>query len=185
MIFVEKCKDPKAVTILVRGGTEHIVDEAERAVEDAVKGVAAALELGKVVPGGGAAEVAVARKIREIADKYKGREQLAINAFAESVEIIPRALAENSGYDPIDILVSLRSEHDNGRKTYGLDCFTGKTTDMVKAGVVEPLKIKLQAIKSASEAAEMILRIDDVIQGSKESKDKEPGPSPGGGGMEY
>ncbi len=178
MIFVEDCRDPKAVTLLVRGGTQHIVDEAERAVEDAVKGLAAALELGKIVAGGGACEVAVARRVRKMAEKYKGREQLAINAFADALEIVPRALAENSGYDPIDILASLRSEHDKGMDNCGLDCFTGKTADMLRSGVVEPLKIKLQAVKSASEAAELILRIDDVIQGSKSGRG--PSPPPGG-----
>jgi thermosome len=184
MIFIEKCKSPKAVTILIRGGTEHIVDEVERAVEDAVKGLASALELGKIVAGGGATEMEVAKEIRNYAEGFKGREQLAINVFADAIEIIPRALAENSGLDPIDILVSLRAEHDANKKMFGVDVFTGETQDMRKLGVVEPLKIKLQAIKSAAEAAEMILRIDDMISAGKSEKG---GPSmpPGGGMPEY
>jgi thermosome len=170
MIFVEECKKPKAVTILVRGGTEHIVDEVERGVEDAVKGVAAALELGKIVAGGGACEIEVARGLRKYAETFKGREQLAVKAFADAIEVIPRSLAENSGLDPIDILVNLRAEHDKGNVQHGIDVFSGKSQDMVKIGVIEPLKIKLQAIKSASEAAEMILRIDDMISAARSEK---------------
>ncbi len=183
MIFVEECKKPKAVTILVRGGTEHIVDEVERGVEDAVKGLAAALELGKIVAGGGACEIEVAKELRKYAETLKGREQLAVKAFADAVEVIPRSLAENSGLDPIDVLVSLRAEHDKGNVHHGIDVFTGKSQDMVKTGVVEPLKIKLQAVKSASEAAEMILRIDDMISAAKSEKSG-PGPSRGGPGMD-
>jgi len=163
-VFVEKCKEPKAITILLRGGTEHFVDEAERAMNDAVKSVASAIELGKAVPGGGAAEMAVAKAVRKFAESMGGREQLAATAFAEAVESIPRNLAENSGLDPIDSLVRLRSE--NGK---GLDINSGKSQDMIMAGVIEPLKVKVQAIKSASEAAEMILRIDDVISASARS----------------
>ncbi len=163
MIFVRECKDPKAVSILVRGGTEHVVDEAKRAMDDAVLGVAAAIEDGKVVPGGGAVEIELARRLREYAETIGGREQLAINAFSEAIEIIPRTLAESTGKDPIDILVELRTQHEKGRITYGVDVVGGGVTDMKKMGVVEPLKIKTQAIKSASEATEMILRIDDVI----------------------
>ncbi|MBL7160397.1 MAG: TCP-1/cpn60 chaperonin family protein [Candidatus Aenigmarchaeota archaeon] len=162
MIFVEKCKEPKAVTILLRGGTEHVVDEAERAVTDAVKGVASALELGKIVSGGGAPEIEAARELRKYAESFKGREQLAIIGFATAMESVPRSLAENAGLDQIDKLAGLRSSHEKSKNT-GLDVFTGEFKDMIKAGVVEPLKIKLQAVKSAAEAAEMILRIDDII----------------------
>ncbi len=176
MIFVEKCKQPKAVTILVRGGTEHVVDEVERALEDAIKDVAAALELGKIVPGGGAPEIEVSKAVRKYAESFNGREQLAIQAFADAVEVIPRSLAENSGLDPIDKLAMLRSEHEKGKTSSGLNVFSGKVVNMLKEGVVEPLKIKLQAIKSATEAAEMILRIDDIIASSGGS---DGGPSGG------
>jgi thermosome len=185
MIFVEECQQPKAVTILIRGGTEHVVDEVQRAMEDAIKGIAAALELGKIVAGGGAAEIEVARELRKYAESFKGREQLAINAFAEAMEVIPRSLAENAGLDPIDKLANLRSQHDKKGVTFGLDVFTGDVQDMLKAGVIEPLKIKTQAIKSAAEAAEMILRIDDVISASGSGSRMPPMPPGGpGGGME-
>ena len=184
MIFVEKCKDPKAVTILIRGGTEHVVDEVERAMEDAVKGVASALELGKSVPGGGATEIEVARQIRRYAEGFEGREQLAVNAFADALEVIPRSLAENAGLDPIDKIAALRASHDSDKLNAGLDVFTGKIEDMVEKGVIEPLKIKLQAIQSAAEAAEMILRIDDMIQASgKGGPSMPPGGMGGMGGM--
>ncbi len=178
MIFIERCKSPKAVTILIRGGTEHVVDEVERAMEDAIKGIAAALELGKIVPGGGAPEIEVARGLKKYAESFKGREQLAVNAFAEAIEIVPRSLAENAGLDPIDKLANLRSQHESD-KNAGLDVFTGRVQDMLKLGVIEPLKIKLQAVKSASEAAEMILRIDDII--SAGASEKGPSMPPGGG----
>ncbi len=180
MVFIEGCKDPKAVTILIRGGTQHIVDELERGLNDAIKGVASALDLGKIIGGGGASEMEVARELRKYAETFKGREQLAIVAFAEALEVVPRALAENAGLDPIDMLVELRAEHDKGRVSSGLDVFTGKSQDTLKTGVVEPLKIKIQAIKSASEAAEMILRIDDVISSGK--SERMPKMPPGAGG---
>lgn len=167
MIFVRECKDPKAVTILVRGGTEHVVEEMYRAMEDAVKSLASALESNKVVVGGGATEEAVAKELRKYAEKVGGREQLAINAFANALEEIPRTLAENAGMDPIDTLVELRSKHEEGKKSYGVDVFENKITDMKERGILEPLKTKMQAIASASEAAEMILRIDDVIAAKK------------------
>jgi thermosome len=183
MIFVEKCKDPKAVTLLIRGGTEHVVDEVERAIEDAVKDVAAALELGKMVPGGGASEIEVAKAVRKYADSFSGREQLAILAFADAMEVIPRSLAENAGLDPIDKIAMLRSEHEKGRIASGLDVFSGKVVGMMREGVIEPLKIKLQAVKSATEAAEMILRIDDLIAssgGGERGGGMPPGMPPGG-----
>lgn len=183
MIFVEKCRDPKAVTILIRGGSEHVVDEVERAMEDAIKGLAAALELGKIVPGGGAIEVQLAKQLRKYAESFKGREQLAINAFAEAIEIVPKSLAENAGLDPIDKLAQLRAEHDKKRVASGLDVFTGKVQNMINLGVVEPLKIKLQALKSAGEVAEMILRIDDMISAGAEGKGKSSMPPGGMSGM--
>ena len=175
MIFVRECKDPKAVSILIRGGTEHVIEEVERAMDDAIGGVASALEVGRIVAGGGAPEAAVAKGLREYAQSFSGREQLAILAFADAIEIIPRTLAENAGLDPIDILVELRAAHDEKKYTYGVDVYTGKIVDMKSKGIIEPLKIKTQAIKSASEAAEMILRIDDIISAGRLDK--------GGGGM--
>jgi len=181
MIFVEGCKDPKAVSLLVRGGTEHVVDEVERAVHDGISVISAAVEDGKMVAGGGAPEVELAKQLREYAETVGGRESLAINAFADAVEIIPRTLAENAGLDPIDILVQLRAAHDKANGiVVGLDVFSGKTTDTSKLGIVEPLRVKTQAIKSASEAAEMILRIDDVIAAGKLERGP-PGPSAGAG----
>jgi len=179
MIFVRKCKDPKAVSILIRGGTEHVVEEVERAMEDALGGVTSALEVGKIVAGGGSPEEAIAKGLREFAQKYSGREQLAVLAFADAIEIIPRTLAENAGLDPIDMLVELRSAHEKDQKSSGIDVYTGKIVDMRENGVIEPLKIKTQAIKSAAEAAEMILRIDDIISAGKLEKTA-PGMPPGG-----
>ncbi len=162
MIFVEDCKEAKAVTLLVRGSTKHIVDEIQRAVEDAIGVVAATVEDGKVVAGGGAPEIEMAKKLKDYAESISGREQLAVNAFAESLEVVPKTLAENAGLDSIDSLVDLRASHENS-PYMGLDVFDGKVTDMKEAGVIEPKRVKKQAIQSASEAAEMILRIDDVI----------------------
>jgi thermosome len=183
MVFVRDCKNPKSVSILIRGGTEHVVDEVERAMEDALGAVVSALEVGRVVAGGGAPEEAVARGLKEFAQSYSGREQLAIQAFADAMEIIPRTLAENAGLDPIDILVELRSAHEDGKQRSGVNVYTGKIVDMKALGVIEPLKIKTQAIKSAAEAAEMILRIDDIISAGKLSKEGMPAMPSGMGGM--
>ncbi|MFH0929574.1 MAG: thermosome subunit beta [Candidatus Aenigmatarchaeota archaeon] len=183
MIFVRECKNPKSVSILIRGGTEHVVDEVERAMEDALGAVVSALEVGKVVAGGGAPEEAVAKGLKEFAQSFSGREQLAILAFADAMEIIPRTLAENAGLDPIDILVELRSAHEKGKTTAGVNVYTGKIVDMKELGVIEPLKIKTQAIKSAAEAAEMILRIDDIISAGKLDKGGMPSMPPGMPGM--
>jgi thermosome len=183
MVFVEKCKNPKAVSILVRGGTEHVVDEVERAMHDGLSVVSAAIEDGKFVPGGGAPEMEVAKQLRSYAVKVGGREQLAIEAFADAVEVIPRTLAENAGLDPIDVLVQLREAHDKkDGQNKGLNVFTGKVMDSVKNGVIEPLRVKTQAIGSASEAAEMILRIDDVISAGKlgGKEEEEEGEEEGG-----
>ena len=176
MVFVEGCKNPKSVGILVRGGLERFVDEAERAIHDALCVVADVYEHNKIVAGGGAAEAELAKRLREYARKVGGREQLAIEAFAEALESIPRTLAENAGLDPIDIIVELRAKHDKPEGVwFGVDVFEGKVKDMMKLNVVEPAKVKEQAIKSATEAASMILRIDDVIAAAKtktESKGK-------------
>ncbi len=187
MIFVRKCKEPKSVSILVRGGTDHVVDEIERAMKDALGGVAASIEVGMIVAGGGAPEAEIAKELRKYSESVGGREQLAISAFANAMDVIPKTLAENAGIDPINILVELRSQHDKGIKWAGIDVFKNKVQDMFKQGVVEPIKIKTQAIKSASEAAEMILRIDDVISASKLGGGgggmPEGMPPMGGGGM--
>ena len=182
MIFVRDCKNPKAVTILVRGGTEHVVDEVDRAIEDAIGAVSSSVEMGKIVAGGGSPEAEAARELRKYAETFSGREQLAINAFADALEIIPRSLAESGGLDPIDSMVNLRAEHDKGKTTVGVNVLGGDISDMLSKGVIEPLKVKTQAIKSASDAAEMILRIDDVISASKLDKGGMP-PMPPGGGM--
>ena len=187
MTYVKECKNPKSVTILIRGGTEHVVDEVKRAVTDAVGDVIAALKTGKVVAGAGAPEIELARQLRKYAESLSGREQLAVQAFAKSVEIIPRTLAENAGIDPIDILTELKAAHDKGQKWAGIDVFKAKVVDAWKDGVIEPLKIKTQAVSSASEVAVMILRIDDVIAGSGKSGGGMPPGMPGGmppGGMD-
>ena len=181
MIFVEECQEPKAVTLLVRGSTKHIVDEIDRAVDDAIGVVAATIEDGQVVAGGGAPEIAMAKKLKEYAQSISGREQLAVTAFAESLEIVPKTLAENAGLDSIDSLVDLRAAHEKSAYM-GLNVFTGDVTDMKEEGVVEPKRVKKQAIQSASEAAEMILRIDDVIASSGTSAGDMPmDPSMAGG----
>jgi len=184
VVFVTGCKDPKAVTILVRGSTEHVVDEVDRSIEDAIGAVASAVEVGKILPGAGAPEAELAKRLRKFAEKFSGREQLAIKAFADALEIVPRTLAENAGLDPIDILVQLRAAHEQGKITYGINIFEGKIEDAFEYGVVEPLKVKRQAIISAAEAAEMILRIDDVIAAGKLSKETPP-KTPPSEGEEY
>lgn len=178
MTFVEECTNPKSVSIILRGGTEHVVDELERAMNDAIRVVGVVVEDKMLVPGGGAPEVELALRLREYAATVGGREQLAIEAFADAMEVIPKTLAENAGLDQIDSLVSLRSQHEKGVKSSGLDMETGKPVDMLNLGVVEPLRVKTQAIQSAAEAAVMILRIDDVIA----SKSGGPGGMPGGMG---
>jgi len=183
MTFVEGCKDPKAVGMLVRGGTEHVIDEIERSMHDAISVVSAVIEDGKIVVGGGAPEIELAKRLREYAETVGGREALAVNGFANAIETVPRTLAENAGLDSIDVLVDLRAKHEkpNG-KNFGIDVYKGETVDMMKIGVIEPLRTKTQAIKSASEAAIMILRIDDVISSSKTGPSPPMGP-PGEGEM--
>jgi chaperonin GroEL (HSP60 family) len=173
-----------AVTVVLRGGTEHVVDEAERSLHDALCVVRDAIEDAKVVAGGGAPEAETAKQLREYAVKVGGREQLAIEAFAEAMESIPLALAENAGLDPIDIMVELRAKHENAENRWsGVDVFSGKVKDMRSLNVLEPLRVKLQVVKSSTEAASMILRIDDVVS-SKGGKGGPPGGMPGGpGGM--
>jgi thermosome len=181
MIFIEKCKHPRSVAILIRAGLERMVDEAERAMNDALSVVADVVEYNKIVAGGGAVESEIAKKLREYATKIGGREQLAIEAFADSIEIVPKTLAENAGLEPIDILVGLRSAHEK-KDGYlmGVDVFSGKIIDMQSNGVIEPLRVKEQAVKSATAAASMILRIDDVIAATKPKAEGPPGGMPGG-----
>ncbi|NHI89496.1 MAG: thermosome subunit [Candidatus Thorarchaeota archaeon] len=179
LVYVRDCKDPKAVSIVIRGGTEHVVDEAERAMHDALCVVRNVVEDTTYVGGGGATESEIARKLQAYAKKVGGREQLAIEAFAESLLIIPKTLAENGGHDPIDIIADLNKDHSKETGIWhGVDVMKGKSADMMKAGVIEPARVKSQAIRSAAEAAQMILRIDDVIAAKASA-----GPPAGAGGM--
>jgi len=173
MTFVEKCNNPKSVTLFVRGGSEHVVSEIERALTDAIGDLSAALSTGKIVAGGAAVELALSSGIRKYADSFSGREQLAIRAFADSLEVIPVTLAENAGLDPIDTLASLKSKHDSKNVYFGLNVYNGKVEDMWKNGVIEPSKIKKQAISSASDVSIMLLRIDDIIA-AKQMKQELP-----------
>ncbi|MCC4767192.1 thermosome subunit [Methanosarcina sp. DH1] len=184
MTFVTGCDNPKAVTILLRGGTEHVVDSIDSALEDALRVVGVAIEDEKLVAGGGSPEVEVALRLQEYAATLEGREQLAVKAYSEALEIIPRTLAENAGLDPIDMLMELRSQHEKGVKTAGLDVFEGKVVDMWENFVVEPLRVKTQVINAATESAVMILRIDDIIASTRTASPEEMGGMPGGmGGM--
>ncbi len=167
MTYVMGCANPKAITILIRGGTDHVVDEVERAVEDALGDVSATLKNSKVVAGGGAIEIELARELKNFAKSLAGRERLAVEEFASAMEFIPTTLAENAGLDPIDILTELRAIHDSGEKNIGLNLFSGKMEDNLSKGIIEPLKVKTQAIASAAEVAIMILRIDDVVAAKK------------------
>lgn len=181
MTYVRGCSNPKALTILIRGSTEHVIDEIERAIKDGLGDVAASLQEGKIVAGAGAIEIELARLLRKTS--YGGREQLAIEQFAEALESIPRILAENAGIDPIDTITELKARHEQGGATFGINVFTGKVEDSMKNGIIEPLKIKTQAIKSASEVAIMILRIDDVVASSKSAPSMGAGMGGGMGGM--
>jgi chaperonin GroEL (HSP60 family) len=163
MTFIRGCKNPRAVTLLLRGGTGHVVDEIERAMQDALGDVVAAVRSGRVVAGGGAIEMSVSRRLRGFAKTLGGREQLAVEGFALALESIPEALAENAGMDPIDVLAELRQQQEMGNAKAGLNLFTEKVEDTLAAGIVEPLKVKTQAVSSAAEVAQMILRIDDVL----------------------
>ncbi len=188
MTFVTGCDNPKAVSILLRGGTEHVIDNIERALHDALRVVGVAIEDEKLVAGGGSPEVELALRLYEYAATLSGREQLAVKAFSEALEIIPRTLAENAGLDPIDKLMELRAHHEKGSKTAGLNVYTGEIIDMWEAGVVEPLRVKTQAINAAAESAVMILRIDDIIASTRApagpgAEDMMPNMPPGMGGM--
>ncbi|TFG13046.1 MAG: thermosome subunit [Promethearchaeota archaeon] len=171
MIFVSECADPKAVSILIRAGIEHVVDEAERMLNDALSVVKAAVEVPYILPGGGAAEIELAKRLRNYARSIGGRQQLAIEVYANALEIIPKTLVENAGYNPVDLLVELRSKHeaDDGA-SYGINIEEGKPDNMVNLGVLEPLLVLTQGIQSATEVASMILKIDDVIAASSLSK---------------
>ncbi len=172
MIFVTQCENPSTYSILLRGGTEHVVTSLDRAMHDALRVVGVTVEDGKILAGGGAPEIELALHLREYASTLEGREQLAVNKFAQALEIIPKSLAENAGLDSIDMLVELRSRHERGNKNVGLDVFEGKPVDMLENGVIEPLRVKTQAITLATETASMILRIDDVIASTKEEHPK-------------
>lgn len=174
MVFVEDCKNPKSVSIFIRGGTQHVVDEAERSLTDVIGAISSVVEDNKYVLGGGATEVDLAIELRKYSNDIGGREQLAIQKFADALEIIPKTLSESAGMDAIDTLVQLRNKHRTADgNTYGVDIYKNIIGDMQKLGVFEPIRVKKQAIYSASEASEIILRIDDMIS----SKSK------GGGGM--
>lgn len=189
-VFIEGCEFPKAVTLFVRGGTEHVVDEAERSLDDAISVVRDVMEDGRIVAGGGASMMEISRRLREFANTVGGREQLAVIEFAEAMETIPRTLAENAGLDPIDTIISLRAQHEKGRITAGINLVTGKPADMLKMGIMEPVKVREQVIKSATETAIMILRIDDVIAAkgaltAEEEKEEKAPPTPPAGMPSY
>ncbi len=196
-VFIEGAKHPKSVTILIRGGSQRVVDEADRSVHDALMVVKDVLEKPAIVAGGGAPESFVAGKVREWANTLSGREQLAAEKFAEAMEAIPLTLAENAGMDPIDTITELRARQGKGSKWTGVDVKNAKITDVSKLDIVEPVSVKEQIVKSATEAASMILRIDDVIASSKSAGGPPGGGMPpgaggmggmggmGGGGMDY
>ena len=179
MTFIEGCKHPKAVTILIRGSTPRMNAETERSIHDALCVVRDLILEPKIVAGGSAPEMEMSKTLKQFAEKQSGREQLAIRAFAEALEVIAITLSENAGLDPIDILSELRARHEKGETWAGIEVLSGKVQDMSKAGVFEPLAVKKQIIKSAAEAAMMIVKIDDVIASQKM---KTP-PMPPGGGM--
>jgi len=180
MTFIEGCKDPRSVAILIRGGTERIVDEAERSVHDALCVVRDVVQEPKIVAGGGSPEMEIAKALKDYAQSLPGREQLAVQSFSEAIEIVPLTLGENAGLDPIDILSELITRHEKGEKWTGVDVFEGKIRDMKELKVYEPLAVKKQIIKSATEAATMILRVDDVIASAKMKAPPMPPGGPGG-----
>jgi chaperonin GroEL (HSP60 family) len=183
MTFVTDCKNPKAVSILIRGSTEHVVDELDRGMHDALFVVKVALEDGKMTAGGGAAATWISMALREYATTVGGREQMAIEAYANAVEIIPKTLAENAGLDPIDMMLEVRRSHKKGSKYAGVDVLNGKVSDMLKINVIEPLRVSVQELQTSTEAANMILRIDDIIasKGGGGGGGMPPGGMPGGG----
>ena len=179
-VFIEGCRNPRAVTILIRGGSQRVVDEVDRSMHDALMVVKDVIEKPLIVAGGGAPEAYLASRIKDWADRFEGREQLAIKKFADSLEIIPLTIAENAGMDPIDTMVNLRARQSQGRKWTGINARDGKIADMYLLDIIEPSAVKEQILKSASETACMILRIDDVIASSSGEK-KSGGPPPGMG----
>jgi len=184
MTFVTGTKN-QAVTLLLRGGTQQVLNGLERALDDALHAVADVIEDQKLVAGGGATEIELSLRLREYASTLKGREQLAVVKYAEAMEIVPRTLAENAGFDAIDKIVELKNAHEKN-KNAGLNGYTGEIVDMYKLGVVEPLRVKIQAIRSATDAASLILRIDDVMASTKKKPERAPGMGgmpPGMGGM--
>ncbi|MFG1530517.1 MAG: TCP-1/cpn60 chaperonin family protein, partial [Thermoplasmata archaeon] len=183
MTFVTGCSNPRSVSILIRGGTEHVTQEVERALQDALKVVSSVVEDGVVCPGGGATEIDLSVKLRKFAPTVGGREQLAVEAFAQALEVIPWALAENGGYDSINTLIELRGAHEgaHANRNVGVNLADGKAADMWKLKVVEPLRVKRQALSSATEVATMVLRIDDIIA----SKKSTPPAGGGGGGHDH
>jgi thermosome len=167
MTYITGCKNPKAITIIIRGGTEHVIDEVERAIRDGLGDLASIVKDPKVVAGGGAIEIELSRKLKEFSQTLRGREQLAVEQFALALEFIPTTLAENAGLDPLDVLTELKVSHEAGNRNHGLNLFSGKVEDTMARGIIEPIRVKTQAISSASEVAIMILRIDDVIAAAK------------------
>lgn len=181
MTFIEGCKHPKAVTILIRGGTNRMIAEAERSIHDALCVVEDILEEPKVVAGGSAPELEMSRALKNYAETLPGREQIAVKIFADALEAVAVTLIENAGLDPIDILSDLRSRHEKGEKWMGIEVVEGKVQDMSKKGVFEPITVKKQIIKSSTEAATLILKIDDVIASAKmKAPPMPPGGAPGG-----
>lgn len=176
MTYVEGCENPKAVSILIRGGTEHVIDEIERAIHDGLGDIASVIKSGSIVPGAGAIEIELSKRLKEFANKLSGRERLAAEEFAKALECIPSCLAENAGLDPIDVVTELKARHDKGEKNAGINLLTNKIENVLESGVIEPSQNKLQAISSASEVAMMILRIDDVLAANTRPRNS-------GGGM--
>ncbi len=183
MTFITGCANPKAISILIRGATDHVVSEMERSLNDAIRVAAITKEDGKYLPGGGAIEAELSMRIRNFANTVGGREQLAIEAFAKTLEVIPRTLAENSGMDPINTLIKLKASHEKGNSTHGIGLSENAVVDMSSAGVYDPLRVKKHALESAVEVATMILRIDDVIASKKSAPSGPPGGM--GGEMPY
>ena len=172
MVFVEKCENPKSVAILIRAGLERQLDEAERAINDAIMNMIDIVDDPRYVTGGGAFESEASRYLRQNAGKLSGKEQMAFLAFADALEVIPRTLSENAGLEPVEVMAQLRHAHETGKSSYGVNIYGGGVADMLEHGVLEPAKVKAHAIKSAFEAASMILRIDDVVAASKKKEEK-------------
>ncbi|MDT8357332.1 MAG: thermosome subunit alpha [Methanomicrobiaceae archaeon] len=188
MIYVTGCDNPKVATLLVRGGTKQVVDEVSRAIDDALQVVGLSMEDGQVLPGGGAPEMELSLRLREFATGESGRVQLAIESFSKALEIVPRSIAENSGLDPIDAVINLRIAHEQSRLRHGINVEGNAPVDMLDAGVLEPIRVKSQAISSAVEAAIMVIRVDDIISAAPKgpgdlSPEEMGGMAPGMGGM--